>query len=202
MFYVRLKQARCNFSICLRPSNFVRQWKGRSLPDSSHPDSNSYGQIFSSHGIKNWFLLWDVGFHDEWPNSPMVKWDYVGLCGIFPYFPIFHGGFWILSGCNGGTSTKVQMGTTTPDFHRMEARDIQMPEDSRLEAVNSAGQKTGKGSSSGPSGWDSLVNSGEFWRVEMTFSMGKDRWWIFDEHSLTLIKYDVAISLISEYLVS
>lgn len=29
----------------------------------------------------------------------------------------------------------VQMGTTTPDFHRMEARDIQMPEDSRLEVT-------------------------------------------------------------------
>ena len=88
----------------------------------------------------------------------MVKWDYVGLCGIFPYFPIFHGGFWILSGCYGGTSTKVQMGTTTPDFHRMEARDIQMPEDSRLEArpMRSIRPfKTGKCSSSessGPSG--------------------------------------------------
>ena len=115
MFYVRLRQARCFFSICWRSSNFVRQWKGRSLPDSSHPDSNSYGQttccffrcslpyfhfrknsvvIVSSRGIKNWFLLWDVGFHDEWPIIPWlngIMWDYVGFSHIFPYFMVVFG---------------------------------------------------------------------------------------------------------------
>ena len=101
-------------------------------------------------------------------NNPMViEWDYVGLCGIFPYFMVVFESSVAAGTGTTGTSTKVQMGTTTPDFHRMEARDIQMPEDSRLEARPF---KTGKCSSSGPCGWDSLVNSGEFWRVEMTFS--------------------------------
>lgn len=157
----------------------MRQWKGRSLPDSSQPDSNSYGQttccffrcslpyfhfrknsvvLFSSHGIKNWFLLWDltVGFHDEWPIIPWL------LNGIMWDFPIFHGGFWILSGCYGGPSTQVQMGTTTPDFHRMEARDIQMPEDSRLEAVNAAVPKNGERVIQ----WSQWLRfSGEFWWI-------------------------------------
>ena len=80
----------------------------------------------------------------------------MGLCGIMWDFPIFsHISWWFLNPQwlqRWHFNSEVQMGTTTPDFHRMEARDIQMPEDSRLEAVNSAGQKTGKGSSSGPSG--------------------------------------------------
>jgi hypothetical protein len=52
------------------------------------------------------------------------------------------------------------MGTTTPDFHRMEARDIQMPEDSRLEAVNAAVPKNGERVIQ----WSQWLRfSGEFW---------------------------------------
>ena len=204
----------------------MRQWKGRSLPDSSQPDSNSYGQttccffrcslpyfhfrknsvvLFSSHGIKNWFLLWDltVGFHDEWPIIPWllngIMWDYVGFSHIFPYFMVVFESsvaatVALQHRCRWALPPRISTG--------WKHETSRCPKTHAWRRSMRPCQKTGKGSSSGPSGWDSLVNSGEFWRVEITFSMGKDRWWIFDEHSLTLIKYDVAISLISEYLVS
>ena len=54
---------------------------------------------------------------------------------FFLHLPLFDLIMLTLSGSlAAGSRHQVQMNTTTPDFHRMEARDIQLPEDSRLEA--------------------------------------------------------------------